>query len=138
MIQILLHILGYDIWFYISHRLLHTQLLWKYHEIHHRIRFPRFPDTYTGHWLEGPFQSIGFALPLAFMECTWISFFIALLLVNIRGMARHDDRTIWLIGNHHLLHHQYFNYNYGEYWIDRLCGTLIRDRHKTRPGLIYV
>jgi sterol desaturase/sphingolipid hydroxylase (fatty acid hydroxylase superfamily) len=38
-------------------------------------------------------------------------------------MMRHDDRCSFIIGNHHLIHHQYPNYNYGEYWIDYLCKT---------------
>ena len=138
MLTFIFHILGYDIWFYISHILLHTPLLWPLHEIHHRIRYPRFTDTYTGHWIEGPFQSIGFGLPLLFVDFNWTAFLCALAFVNIRGMARHDDRTVWLIGNHHLLHHQYFKYNYGEYWIDRLCGTLIKDGRKQQAGAIYV
>jgi lathosterol oxidase len=118
-----LHILGYDIWFYISHILLHSKYFWKYHEIHHRIIYPKYTDTYKGHFLEGPFQSIGFLLPLCFYKFNWIAFLISGILVNIRGMARHDYRTVWLIGDHHLLHHRYFNCNYGEYWIDRLFGT---------------
>jgi sterol desaturase/sphingolipid hydroxylase (fatty acid hydroxylase superfamily) len=28
-----------------------------------------------------------------------------------------------LVGDHHLIHHQYPNYNYGEVWLDQLCGT---------------
>jgi lathosterol oxidase len=130
MISFVLHILGYDIWFYISHILLHTPLLWKYHKIHHKIINPKWTDTYTGHWLEGPFQSLGFLLPLIFLHFNSTEFLFALAFVNIRGMARHDNRTAWLIGNHHILHHQYFNYNYGEYWIDKLCGTLIKDISK--------
>jgi sterol desaturase/sphingolipid hydroxylase (fatty acid hydroxylase superfamily) len=45
--------------------------------------------------------------------------------LNIRGMMRHDKRGTWLVGNHHLLHHQYPRYNYGEVWLDYLGGTLI-------------
>jgi len=138
MLVLVLHILGYDIWFYISHILLHTKYLWKYHKIHHKIIHPKFTDTYTGHILEGPFQSLGFLLPLLFFNFDLLQFAIGLFIVNLRGMLRHDDRTIWLIGNHHLLHHEYFNVNYGEYWIDNLFGTLIQNKSKVKKGILYV
>ena len=138
MIIFLLHILGYDIWFYISHILLHSKLLWKYHKIHHEIIHPKFTDTYKGHILEGPFQSIGFLLPLFIYNFELISFLLALIFVNIRGMARHDNRTVWIIGNHHLLHHIYFNSNYGEYWLDKLFGTSISDHSKVKKGILYM
>ena len=35
----------------------------------------------------------------------------------------HDFRFAKLVGNHHLLHHKYLVYNYGEYWIDKLFNT---------------
>lgn len=138
MILFLLHILGYDIWFYISHILLHTRPLWKYHKIHHEIIHPKFTDTYKGHFLEGPFQSLGFLLPYLAYNIDPLQFLLAFIFVNLRGMARHDDRTVWLIGNHHLLHHQYFNSNYGEYWLDKLFGTSIKDKSKVQKGLFYV
>ena len=132
------HILGYDIWFYLSHRLLHTKLLWKYHSLHHEYVHPTFTDTYSGHFLEGPFQSLGFLLPYIVYDFNIIACVIAGIVVNIRGMMRHDARTIWLIGNHHLLHHQYSNRNYGEYWIDKLIGTDIRRPELIQHGLITV
>jgi lathosterol oxidase len=138
MLTFLLHILGYDIWFYISHILLHTRALWPYHKVHHKIIHPKFTDTYKGHHLESPFQSLGFFLPLAFMEFHLPSFVAALILVNIRGLMRHDARAVWLIGNHHLLHHRHFDSNYGEYWLDHLFGTSTDKRDKVIKGLIYV
>jgi lathosterol oxidase len=138
MLIFILHILGYDIWFYISHILLHTRFLWKFHKIHHKIIYPKFTDTYKGHLIEGPFQSIGFFLPLLFKDFKLIPFLLALFFVNLRGIMRHDGRTVWLIGNHHLLHHQHFNYNYGEYWLDKLFGTSFNDPSKVKKGLIYV
>ena len=138
MLVLILHILGYDIWFYISHILLHSRLLWKYHKVHHEIIHPKFTDTYKGHWIEGPFQSLGFLLPIAFYDFHLLSFILALLFVNIRGLMRHDDRTVWLIGNHHLLHHKFFNYNFGEYWLDNLFNTSVPNKTKVKKGLIYV
>ena len=133
-----LHILGYDIWFYISHILLHTPLLWNIHKIHHEAVHPTVADTYKSHWFESPFQGLGFLAPLLVQPLDPWALATALLFVNIRGMARHDSRTVWLIGNHHLLHHQYVGCNYGEYWIDRLCGTVIKDPTKVKKGILYV
>ena len=116
-------ILGYDIWFYVSHRLLHHRFLYPIHSIHHQKRHPQFLDTYHGHWFETIFQGLGFFTPLLFFKMDWLSLGLALLFVNIRGMMRHDDRCSWLIGHHHLLHHMYPNYNFGEEWLDIIGRT---------------
>ena len=124
MLFFLLTILGYDIWFYISHRLLHHRFLYPIHSIHHEKMEPKFLDTYHGHWFEMVFQSIGFFTPLLFFDPCWLSFGLALLYVNAKGLLRHDTRGSWITGDHHLLHHQYPTYNYGEVWLDKLGGTL--------------
>jgi sterol desaturase/sphingolipid hydroxylase (fatty acid hydroxylase superfamily) len=126
MFNIFLSIIGYDIWFYISHLILHTEYFYIYHKEHHKNKTNLvFIDTYVGHVLEGPFQGIGMFIPYLYYKYTIYEFIITLILVNIRGMLRHDHRCVWIIGNHHLLHHKYPNYNYGEYWIDYMCDTLI-------------
>jgi len=127
MLFFLTAILGYDIWFYLSHLLLHHPFLYPIHAIHHQNVEPQFMDTYHGHWFEMFFQSIGFFTPLVAFEMDWISFGLALVFVNIKGMLRHDSRSAWLIGNHHLLHHKYSHYNFGEVWLDQLGGTLLKE-----------
>jgi lathosterol oxidase len=72
--SIIISILSYDIWFYISHVLLHTKFLYKYHKEHHVNTKPRFLDTYVGHILEGPFQGIGMFVPYLFQN--YLYFFI--------------------------------------------------------------
>jgi sterol desaturase/sphingolipid hydroxylase (fatty acid hydroxylase superfamily) len=119
----LLTILGYDIWFYVSHRILHHRFLYPIHAIHHEKMNPTFLDTYHGHWFEMVFQSLGFFTPLLFFDPCWLSFGLALLYVNAKGLLRHDKRGILFVGDHHLIHHQYPTYNYGEIWLDQLCGT---------------
>lgn len=123
MLHIVASILSYDIWFYISHILLHTGIGYTYHKEHHSKSIPTFLDTYVGHILEGPFQGIGMFLPCIFWEYSNFDILLLLFLLNIRGMMRHDERFVFLIGNHHLLHHKYPQYNFGEYWIDSICGT---------------
>lgn len=82
-------------------------------------------DTYLGHRLEGPFQGLGMFVPYLFYTYTWQETVGILVFLNIRGMMRHDKRTAWLVdGGHHLEHHRRPLCNYGEVWIDWLCGTL--------------
>jgi sterol desaturase/sphingolipid hydroxylase (fatty acid hydroxylase superfamily) len=95
-------------------------------------------DTYVGHSLEGQFQGIGVFLPCIVWNYTVYDILVILAILNIRGMMRHDERFIGLIGNHHLLHHKYPRYNFGEYWIDVLCGTNYKNKAECKRGLIYV
>jgi len=132
----LLSVLGYDIWFYVSHLLLHHRTLYPIHSVHHQKRIPQFLDTYHGHWFESVFQGIGFFAPLVFFDVCWISFGLSLLFVNVRGMMRHDDRCSWLIGNHHMLHHSSPQYNFGEEWLDRLGGTLHPRTEEVKRGVL--
>ena len=125
MYVILLSILCYDIWFYVSHVLLHKAWVYRrIHWIHHQKIEPTALDTYEGHMLEGLLQSLGTVVPFFFMHYTWLDVVLVLIFLNARGMARHDVRMVWLVGNHHLLHHRFPQWNYGEYWLDWLCGTL--------------
>ncbi len=137
LLQFILHIIGYDIWFYVSHLMLHTRLLWWMHKIHHEKVRPTFMETYHGHWFEGPFQSVGFLLPFALGFLDFRAAFWATVAVNARGLLRHDARSVWLIGNHHLLHHEIGNVNYGDYWVDRLFGTAATPERQVR-GIFYV
>ena len=138
MLNILISILLYDIWFYISHILLHNRILYKYHKEHHEKIIPKFMDTYHGHPFESLFQSVGMFIPFIIYSYNFLDIFIILLFLNIKGILRHDERGIFLIGNHHLLHHKYPNYNFGEYWIDTLCGTRYPNEKEYKYGLIYV
>ena len=127
-----LAILGYDLWFYASHVILHWPWFYRrVHRIHHeRTVDLRWPDTYHGHWFEGPFQSAGFLLPLmgglGWSWASWPEWLVALVFVNARGMARHDARLVGWIGDHHVVHHRNPKVNYGEAWLDWLCGTRSR------------
>jgi sterol desaturase/sphingolipid hydroxylase (fatty acid hydroxylase superfamily) len=131
-----LHILGYDLWFYVSHRLLHTRLLTRFHGIHHQRPRPMWLDTYHGHWTEGPFQSAGFLLPLAFGIWSWPAALVGVAATTLRGCARHETRLAPWLGNHHLLHHLSPSYNYGEFWLDTLCGTRVPERALEDAGVL--
>ena len=123
----LLNILCYDIWFYISHILLHHPRIYFIHKIHHSTHYKSltYLNTNHSHIIENFIQPLGFFIPCLFFNFSnfWISFFSSAIIIIVRGYMRHDHRWSWLIGNHHLLHHKNGNYNFGEYWIDWLFGT---------------
>lgn len=121
MIHIIASIISYDIWFYISHIMLHHPTLYKYHKEHHSKKIPTYIDTYVGHILEGPFQGIGMFFPILIWTYNKYDILLIFVLLNIRGMMRHDERFIFICGNIFL--RMYPHYNFGEYWIDVLCGT---------------
>jgi sterol desaturase/sphingolipid hydroxylase (fatty acid hydroxylase superfamily) len=118
--------------------MLHNKKLWFIHKEHHAKIDLRFLDTYLGHWFETVFQGIGYFFPILFIDYTWIDAIVALCLLNLRGMMNHDERCVWLIGNHHLLHHKHPQYNFGEYWIDTLCGTRYPNLLEYRRGWFYL
>jgi sterol desaturase/sphingolipid hydroxylase (fatty acid hydroxylase superfamily) len=99
---------------------------------------PKFLDTYHSDTFENIFQGIGVFFPFLFYSYTLTNLLTVLIFLNIRGLVRHDERGAFLIGNHHLLHHKYPNYNFGEYWIDTLCGTRYPNKKEYKYGLIYV
>ena len=84
MLNILLSIISYDIWFYLSHILLHSKSLYRFHKGHHTKIYPRFLDTYTGHFLEGPFQGLGMLLPFFYLNYNIYDILIVLSFLNIR------------------------------------------------------
>jgi lathosterol oxidase len=134
-------IVSYDIWFYISHIILHQSDCYKaIHKEHHAVDYKKmnYMDTYVSHFIEGPFQGIGIIIPFLFIDFNLYVFLYSLIIVNIRGMLRHDVRYIWLIGNHHILHHKYPQYNFGEYWLDTLFDTRCPIVSEYKKGLIYL
>lgn len=138
-IVLIYHILSYDVWYYLSHIVLHCPSIYFIHKIHHMTEYKSlsYLDTNEGHVIEHIVQPLGFFVPCYFYGFIPGPFFVACLIILLRGHMRHDTRCSWLIGNHHILHHKYRRYNYGEYWIDNLCGTCYPCRDEYIYGLIY-
>jgi sterol desaturase/sphingolipid hydroxylase (fatty acid hydroxylase superfamily) len=134
-----LHILSYDIWFYLTHILLHTSTGYSIHKIHHKTAYERltYLDTDEGHSIESVGQSLGVLLPFIY-TVSFTDFALASIFLFIRGHMRHDHRCSWLIGNHHLLHHKYPKYNFGEYWLDSLFRTKYPNNSEYIYGIIYI
>jgi len=124
MFNIALSIISYDIWFFISHVVLH-KYAYPIHKLHHAANADtlRWSDTYIAHPVEDMVQGVGMFFPFVYYTYTITDVVLVLAILNVRGMIRHDVRMAWLT-NHHILHHKYMDYNYGEFWIDYLCGTL--------------
>jgi lathosterol oxidase len=137
---LIIHILSYDLWFYMTHILLHTPYFYKnVHCLHHEPNYKSltYLDTNKGHIVETILQGSGIFIPFFFVTIHWNAFLFASLLIGLRGAMRHDHRCTWIIGNHHLLHHKYTYGNYGEYWLDSILGTRCKSKTEYIYGLIY-
>jgi len=140
MLFIISHIFCYDVWFYVSHIILHDPILYGIiHYIHHSTPYHKldYAATHVAHYAENLIQPIGFIVPCFFIGFMPVTLVISFSIIIVRGLLRHDHRYSWLIGNHHLLHHKYPRYNFGEYWIDVLCGTHCKHTEEYVYGKIY-
>jgi lathosterol oxidase len=121
--ECILYVIYYDFCYYFLHRLLHTRLLYPIHKIHHKYK-PFYYDFYNVHIFEIPITSIGLLIAIYLYKLYIYQLLLCILFINIRGMMHHDDRFIFFVGDHHLIHHKYLKCNYGEYWVDYLFGTI--------------
>ena len=133
------HIFFYDLWFYFSHILLHHPTFYKLHKSHHKKSYHElvWNDANEGHIVEHVVQPLGMFIPCCFSSFKYKYLFISYIFIALRAFMRHDNRCSFLIGNHHILHHKYYNCNYGEYWIDRLFGTACKYENDYIYGKIY-
>jgi sterol desaturase/sphingolipid hydroxylase (fatty acid hydroxylase superfamily) len=136
-LNFLASVLCYDIWFYLSHLLLHLREFYPYHKLHHYSAKPVFYDAYVAHTYENSVQGAGAVFPMLIFEFSYIDIGAVMAFIAIRGAAQHDERCSWLIGNHHLLHHKYGKNCYGQYWLDWIGGTLHPNKEEYKYGLLY-
>jgi sterol desaturase/sphingolipid hydroxylase (fatty acid hydroxylase superfamily) len=120
------YIVYYDIFYYFLHRLLHSKYLYSIHKIHHIKNIPDYYDYYNIHILELPFTSIGLIFAIYLYKLYIYQLLYAIIFINVRGILMHDNQFIYLVGDHHLIHHKYYKCNYGEYWLDYLFGTVYK------------
>ena len=124
LLSMLFHFVSYDMWFYFSHIVLHKHFT-ELHNIHHKAPYDKLKwyNTTDGHILEHIIQPLGLFITFLFyidiQSCCIVG-----VIISIRGYMRHDDRFSFIVGNHHLIHHQHPKYNFSEYYIDYLFGTL--------------
>lgn len=127
---ILVYILYYDFFYYFMHRLFHTKYLYPIHKIHHSAYKPKYNDFINVHYLEYPLSSVGLYIALYLHNIYIYQLIITICFIMVRGLMEHDERFIWIVGNHHLQHHYYFKCNYGEHWIDYVFDTVYKNKIK--------
>jgi sterol desaturase/sphingolipid hydroxylase (fatty acid hydroxylase superfamily) len=140
MFSIIFHVFCYDIWFYASHLVLHIPKIYgAIHNIHHSTPYLElnYDSTNKAHISEHIIQPLGIFIPCLYSGVKPAYFFASFVIIGTRGLMRHDHRCVWLIGNHHLLHHKYPKYNFGEYWIDWIFGTIYPNSDEYIYGKIY-
>jgi hypothetical protein len=127
----------YDIWFYFSNVLIHKFMV-EYHNKHPSINYYTYKYEYYFHLLL--IQSLGFIWPFIHLRTSVIydpvHFIAAVGYVTVRGKLRQDNRFVWFVGNHHLLHHKYPHYNFGEMWLDELFDTDYPNKNEYIYGLL--
>lgn len=126
----------HDIYFYLTHRLLHLRFLFKIvHFKHHRSHPTNALSTFSFHPIEGIIQIlvvplVAFVIPLH--EGVLLLFTAFLIFVSVYGHSgyelRPNKKGLFRIFNtslHHYQHHEFVNYNFGIYlhlW-DDIFGT---------------
>jgi len=134
-VAIVLH----DLYFYWTHRLLHTPWLFRHvHGVHHRSRHPSPWAALSFHPVEALIQGAPLSLILLVVpldDYVVLAFLLHQMLRNAyghggvelcpRGFARHWFWGRFATSTHHHLHHETARGNYGLWftWWDRWCGT---------------
>jgi sterol desaturase/sphingolipid hydroxylase (fatty acid hydroxylase superfamily) len=130
-----------DVLFYVTHRLLHTRLLARFHRVHHASKLPTPFALYSFHPVEALLHFV--RIPLILIVCpTNLFVFIFCEVVISNGLnayshLNYEPRWVrnirWLhercaaASSYHGLHHEKSQGNYGGYlrlW-DRLAGTML-------------
>ena len=118
-------IVGYDLWFYFIHRVLHVPAVYKrFHYQHHAFRHPTAREAFHASVTENVLSGLGILTPVLWLRpfsagglaAAWFICFV-------RGVLRHDARAAWLVGHHHLQHHLNPDCNFSAWYIDALLGT---------------
>ena len=119
------NIICYDILYYFFHVLLHQQAYF-IHKVHHETKHSDLTvhDSHHAHYIENLATPIVVLIPTIITHASLYQLIAIYYFIYIRNALRHDHRWVWLVGNHHLLHHKYPKNNFGEYWIDCLCRTV--------------
>lgn len=139
----------HDIYFYVTHRILHMPVIFqKVHSIHHRSTNPNPWTAFSFHPIEGVIQ-IGIVSILAFIlpipEISLIIFTLFMSLLSVYGHCGYELRAekwkgfeVFNTALHHQQHHQFVRYNFGIYlsiW-DKLFGTFSPTYNKSLKELI--
>jgi lathosterol oxidase len=140
-------LVGFDIWFYVTHRFMHTKLMWRFHQVHHRAGTTSALTAFSFSLVERGILlvgSIGAACVAAqfvpVSEPGYLAYIVFNTAFNVVG---HCNAELWpkwvgksgIIGTstYHAMHHDRGDMNYGLVFtfLDRMFGTMIAD-YQTR------
>lgn len=132
-----LSLILHDAWFYWGHRALHCRSLYKFHRPHHRNITPSVWSNDAGHAVDTFFAHSYYALIVLVLPIPTVVLLLHRLFDQVSAAIGHCGyehfasplaRKPWplLCTVFHDQHHQYFHYNYGNYFSiwDRICGTV--------------
>jgi sterol desaturase/sphingolipid hydroxylase (fatty acid hydroxylase superfamily) len=127
----------HDTWFYWGHRILHTKLFYRFHKPHHMTVTPTVWSNDAGSSVDTLFAHSYYALVLFVLPMPALVFLAHRLFDQVSAAVGHcgfehfaspSARKPWplLCTLYHDQHHQYFVYNYANYFSfwDRFCGTI--------------
>ncbi|GBC19700.2 C-5 sterol desaturase [Rhizophagus irregularis DAOM 181602=DAOM 197198] len=120
-----------DMCIYWIHRWLHHPLIYKHlHKAHHRWIIPTPFSSHAFHPLDGYLQSVPYHIFVYLFPLHKFLYISLFIFVNLWTIMIHDGEflstgTFVNGAAHHVLHHLYFNYNYGQYFTiwDKIGGS---------------
>ena len=116
----ILHVI--NCFFYLTHRMLHLPLLYRYiHYQHHEIIDSFAVSTYYTHPIEYLVSNmLSFFLPILILGSSYRFMITLILLSTVFSTLSH----VTYVYNDHQVHHRYYRYNYGfGSYFDMICGT---------------
>lgn len=127
---VLVSILIHDFYFYLTHRMMHHKLIFKYvHKVHHNSTDPSTWAAFAFHPFEAVIEAsivliLVFIMPIHPLAI--FSFLVYMTLMNVIGHLGFElfpKNTVtnpilkWSnTSTHHNMHHRYFNSNFGLYF----------------------
>ena len=109
--------------FYFTHRMFHRiRFLQKFHKVHHDFRYPIGMRAAYTHPIDFIFGNM---IPLGIMPFILQVNIYVMVLMIVYGVFDTivNEHSNYNNNDHHLKHHRYYNYNFGEISLDKKFGT---------------
>jgi len=125
LVHFVVHVLVIDVWFYLTHRLIHFPVLYKWiHKFHHRFKAPCAVACVYANPIEFLVGNVGgVVLGPALTNCHPYSAAFWMAYALISTSLSHSGYVAFGAQGHDA-HHEHFDYNYGVgVFMDKLLGT---------------